>query len=225
MNTTFSAQALLVSALLGAPAAALAQKMEPSRYWDVGDKATYLWTESYQFSTNVKSEASEWEVLAVDEHEIRMEERRALRRINRSFNRAQRGLHRSICFTVHEECVFSPPTLYGDFPYEPGKRSAIAERVQGETFRSERTGECIAEALEKVHVPAGEFDAYRVSCASKSEVDIIPGRMRRGARLSLREKYAVWYALVNGKPIVIKVEYSSSLPKTIKQELVSVRFK
>ena len=205
----------------------LAQKMEPARYWEIGDKAAYAWTQHFDYSANVKEDRHEWEVLDVSKSQIRMEERRALRRVERIYDLERGGISKSLCVSVAEICVHNPPYKYGDFPLEPGKRSRIDDFTQGETFQSQRAGECVEEAVEKVKVPAGEFDTFRIACAITTAVKILPGRGRAAASYSVAGKHVAWMALVNGKPIVVRLtmEQAGSPARRIMLELTNVSFK
>lgn len=211
---------LVFLACIAIPGPAAAQSMEPAKLWEVGDKASYVWTESYQFSTNVKSEKNEWEVVQVTDAQVWMDERRGLRRVNRIYDLKQGGLSKFLCISVAEECIATPPVPYADFPLQLGKRTPLVNLTQAETFVAERRGECVVEAFEKVKVPAGEFEAFRTTCAEKAT-----GKTKKGSQFSVTVKQVNWVALVNGKPVIVKIEYSSSVPKRITQELVSFSFK
>ena len=57
------------SAILFASFSVFAQTIEPTKLWEVGDKATYTWTLFY------KSEQIEEEVIGISDKEIKMIER------------------------------------------------------------------------------------------------------------------------------------------------------
>jgi hypothetical protein len=213
-------QLWILVALLAIPGVSLAEKLAPAKFWEVGDKASYAWTQHFEHSTNVKSEKNEWEVRAVNEAEIWMEEWRGLRKVNRYYDLKQQGFTSWLCWAATGQCRSSPALRDADFPLEPGKRWMNAGRLEGETFVAERAVEHVVEAMESVKVPAGEFMASRISLAGK-----ITGTTNKGTRFSLTEKGVYWIAVANGKPLMVKMQYSNTVPTRITQELESFRFK
>jgi hypothetical protein len=196
------------------PGWSAAQKMEPSKYWEVGDKATYIWT---HYS---KSEPMEEEVLEVSDAEIIMVERRGSKSAARVFDLKQGGFTKYLCWTVSEQCTFSAANRFADFPLEKGKRWSNIQTVHGETFQAELSKEHKVEGFEKVKVPAGEFEACKISFVGR-----LRGKTTKGNSFAGTEKATYWYALVNGKPNMIKVQYSNSFPDKVTKELVSVSYK
>lgn len=84
----------------------------------------------------------------------------------------------------------------------------------------ELSAERKVEKVEKVKVPAGEFEAYRVSHGAR-----IKGTDAKGNPFSGKEDSREWLALVNGKLALIKVEYRNSFGEKFTRELVSAAFK
>ena len=210
----------ILAAFIAIPVLCHAQRMEPSKFWEVGDKASYVWTQHFDYSTNAKTEKNEWEVRGVNETEIWMEERRGLRTVNRYYDLKQRGFTAWLCWAAIGQCKSSPALRDADFPLEPGKRWVNAGHLQGETFQAERAVEHVVEAMESVKVPAGEFMASKISMAGK-----VTGKTNKGTRFALTEKGVYWIALANGKPLTVKFQYSNSVPTRITLELESVSFK
>jgi hypothetical protein len=86
MRLVAMVSAALSAALIGA-LPAKAQKMEPSKLWEVGDRAAYTWT------LYSKSEKVEEEVVAVSDTEIAMVERMGDRKFDRVYDTQQRVRH------------------------------------------------------------------------------------------------------------------------------------
>ena len=208
----FSFTALIV--LFNSVHPALAQTMEPSRLWEVGDKATYTWT---LFS---KTEQVEEEVLAVTDKEIVMIERMGEKTFDRVYDIQQKGMTKYPCLNSMVQCAFTPANRWADFPLEKGKKWSNPTHVVGPGGEADLTKEHVVEAYEKIKVPAGEFDTYRISFTGK-----IKGKDKKGNSFSASEKGTYWYALINGKPNMIKWVYSNTFPEKVVRELISVEYK
>jgi hypothetical protein len=69
-------------------------------------------------------------------------------------------------------------------------------------------------------VPAGEFEAFKISFSGR-----IQGVDAKGSKFTGKEDGTNWIALVNGKPVVVKVVYRNSFGEKASRELTSVAFK
>ena len=72
---------------------------------------------------------------------------------------------------------------WADWPLEKGKKWSNSTHVQGPPFEADLTKEHVVEAYEKIKVPAGEFDAYKISFIGK-----IKGKDNQGRPFSASEK-------------------------------------
>ena len=204
----------VIGAMLGVSLPVFAQTMEPSKLWEVGDKATYTWT---LFS---KTEKVEEEVLSVTATEIVMVERMGAKTFDRVYDTQQKGFTKYACLNSMVQCTFTPANRWADWPLEKGKKWSNPTHVQGPTFEADLTKEHTVEGYEKMKVSAGEFDAYKISFTGK-----IKGKDNKGRPFSASEKGTYWFALINGKPNMIKFVYQNTFPEKVVQELTAVEYK
>jgi hypothetical protein len=208
----------VLSAMLGAAVIAAlpakAQKMEPSKLWEVGDKAVYTWT---LFS---KSEKVEEEVVAVTDTEVLMVERMGDKRFDRVYDIRQKGFTKYACLNSMVQCMFTPGNNWADWPLEKGKKWSNPNHLQGPTFEADLTKEHVVDGYEKVKVPAGEFDAYKISFTGK-----VKGKDSKGNGFSANEKGTYWYTIINGKPIMVKFVYQNTFPEKVTKELLAVGYR
>jgi hypothetical protein len=204
----------VLNTILCAAFPVVAQTIEPTKLWEVGDKATYTWT---LFS---KSSQVEEEVISVSDTEIKMVERMGEKNFDRIYDINQKGLTKYPCLNSMVQCTFTPANRWADWPLEIGKKWSNPSHVQGPTFEADLTKEHVVEAYEKVKVPAGEFDAYRIYFTGK-----VKGKDNQGRSFSASEKGTYWYGLIKGKPNMIKFVYQNTAPEKVVRELISVEYK
>ena len=192
-----------------------AQTLERTRDWEVGDRMTYVYVRNGRSMLFVE------EVVKVDDTGTH-----TLQRTDDRTYEALRGTRtmswsRGICFSNGQMCEFSPALLSVDFPLESGKTWSGRTTVKGDAFVSDRTYQARAEGVEKMTVPAGEFDAYKVSFTTQFE-----GRDKKdGVPWSGTESYADWWVVIRGKAVVLKTEYRNSFGEVFTRELVSAEIK
>lgn len=211
-SSTFFFAAL--TTILCAAFPVFAQTMEPTKLWEVGDKATYTWT---LFS---KSEQIEEEVIGVSDAEIKMVERMGEKSFDRIYDTKQKGFTKYPCLNSMVQCKFTPANIWADWPLEKGKKWSNPNLVEGPWGSADLTKEHLVEAYEKIKVPAGEFEAYKISFTGK-----IKGKDNKGRPFSASEKGTYWYGLINGKPNMIKFVYQNTFPEKVVRELTSVEYK
>jgi len=204
---------LTLAALLLLPCLSIAQTMQPTKQLEVGDKATFRYT------NHNKTETMTQEVVAVTGTEIRMLETRGPKRVDLVYDSSQYGFKQYICWPLPELCKFSPPNKYAIFPLEKGKKWTVTNHVVGETFEADLEKKHKVGQLEKVKVPAGEFMAFKITFSGK-----VKGKNNKGASFRITEKATYWYALINGKALMIKVKYSSTNGDKLTKELTSVNY-
>jgi hypothetical protein len=69
--------------------------------------------------------------------------------------------------------------------------------------------------IEKIKVPAGEFETYKISYSGRIADTNVHGT----------EDGAEWFTVVSGKLCLVKVEYHNSIGEVATMELTSVSFK
>jgi ribosomal protein S17 len=191
----------------------VAHAMQPSNQFQVGDKA------SYAYKNRSRSATVTFEVVAVNGAQVTMTETRGSKTGDRVFVSDQGGFSKSLCWAVDEQCTFSSPNVMVAFPLEKGKKWTNAQSATGETWKGELEKKHKVGRLEKVKVPTGEFEAFRIEFSGK-----VTGKTNSGQRFKMSEKAKYWYALVNGKPVMVKFEYSSSNKDKVSMELTQLRF-
>lgn len=196
------------------PGVAAAQRMEPPKDWEVGDKATYTWT------LNNKTQQVDEECIAVTEQEIQLSQKVAGRALEAALAKGSYQTLRAMCISNGQQCGFSPALEFVALPLERGKQWLQTFTVKGETFTAEVTQERKAEKLEKVKVPAGEFEAFKITYTGR-----IRGTDSKGGTFSGKEEGTNWVALVNGKLNVVKMAYRNSFGEKASRELTAISYK
>ena len=201
-------------ATLALPVLATAESMAPTKEWEIGDKATYAWT------LNAKTQQFDEECTGVTDKEIQISQKVAARTFDGALARGSYHALRGMCFSNGQQCAFSPGLEFVSFPLEKGKQWSQTLTVKGETFTVEVAQERKAEKLEKIKVPAGEFEAFKVTQTAR-----IRGIDAKGAPFSGKEEATSWIALVNGKMNVVKMVYRNSFGEKFTRELTAIAFK
>jgi hypothetical protein len=130
-------------------------------------------------------------------------------------------LRKVMCHPNGQQCSFDPPANFIGLPLEKGRKWTLSFTVKGETFTSQVTQERVVEKVEKIKVPAGEFEAFRVYFSGR-----IKGTDSQGRSFSGKEDGTDWFALVpGGKLNVIKTVYRNSFGEKFTRELTSVAYK
>ena len=127
---------------------------------------------------------------------------------------------RAVCISNGQQCGFAPGIQVADFPLEKGKKWNTGFTVTGESFTADVAQERKVDKIEKVKVPAGEFEAAKVSFSGR-----IKGTDGKGKPFSGREDGADWVAVVNGKAVIVKTEYRNSFGEKANLELASLNQK
>jgi len=202
------------AAFLLVPVISLAQTMEPTKTLEMGDKASYAW------KNRSESETVIFEVVEVNGVEVKMVERRGAKTGDRIYVSDKGGFSKSLCWAIHEQCTFSSPNLMVVFPLEKGKKWTNSQSSEGESWKADTEKKHKVVRLQKVKVSAGEFEAYKIKFSGK-----VTGTTNAGQKFKISEKATYWYALVNGKPVMVKLQYSNSNKDKVSMELTSVRYK
>ena len=194
-----------------APAIALGQTMDRPKDIEVGDKATFTWV------LNNKPHQVEEQWVSMTDNEMQGVQRVDGKEHPVWVSRADFGLLKSICYANGQSCTFSPAVKFVDFPLEKGKKWKTTFTVTGQTFSAQVNSERKVETVEKVKTPLGELEAFRISHKGS-----IQGRDNTGNNFSGREDGKDWFAVVNGKLVLLKMEYRNSFGEKSSRELVSI---
>jgi len=125
-----------------------------------------------------------------------------------------------MCLANGQACKFTPGMEFARFPLEVGKRWSTSYTIEGETFTARVIQERSVERVEKIKVPAGEFEAFKIAYT---------GRMRGAAYgiipFSGTEEGAEWVTVIEGRLVFARVAYRNSFGDDARLELVSTRFR
>ena len=197
------------------PGTVCAQKMEqPARSFEAGDKVVYNWV------LNNKSQPLEEEWASVTNDEAQGVQRVGGKEFKVAVARSSLVVHEAMCISNAQPCVYSPGIELARFPLEKGAKWAFDYSAKGETFTAQASQDRRVEALEKVKVPAGEFEAYKVSYDGRFR-----GTNNKGSPFSARFEGSDWLALIGGRLVAVKRVYKNSLGDKAALELVSTSFK
>ncbi len=211
---TIALSALCATTLV-LPCFCSAQNVPEPMNWETGDKLTFNWTR------NGKSIAMVEEVVGTSDSAIGIRYTAGDRSYDAALVPGTFLYPKGICLANGQACDFAPAFKWIEFPLERGRKWSGVSTVTGETFIAEVTYEHSVEKLEKVKVPAGEFEAFRIAQSGK-----IKARDRQGANPSTgKESGTVWIALVNGKPVPVRTEYRNSYGEKFTRELVTYQMK
>lgn len=206
--------ALSIAALMLGSGAVWAQKVERFVPWDVGDKAVWKWVMSG------KTQQLEEVFTQVSDTEIVGTQKAAGKEFQVAIAMPGFALTKGICITNGEPCVFSPGMQLLEAPLEKGKRWSTSFTATGTTFSSNVVQERQVDKVEKIRVPAGEFETYKVSVRGR-----INGVDPKGTAYSGKEEITEWWAFLSGKPKVIRVDYRNSFGEKASLELISLSIK
>jgi hypothetical protein len=192
-----------------------AQRMEqPARTFEAGDKVIYNWV------LNNKSQLLEEEWAAITTDEVQGVQRVGGKEFKVAVARPSLVVREAMCISNGQPCVYSPGIELVRFPLEKGAKWTFDYSTKGETFTAQASQDRRVEALEKVKVPAGEFEAYKVSYDGRFR-----GTNNKGNPFSGRFEGSDWFALIGGKLVAVKRAYKSTLGDKATLELVSTSFK
>jgi hypothetical protein len=195
------------------PGVAVGQTMEPAKDCQPGDKASYTWV------LNNKPQQLDLECTEGSDQEVHFVQKVGGRNFEGAAIKGSLRLVKAMCLANGQQCAFSPGLDFIGLPLQKGKKWTQTFTVTGETFTAEVTQERKAERLEKVKVPAGEFEAFKVSFSGR-----IKGVDSKGNPFSGKEDGTDWFALINGKISVVKTVYRNSFGEKASQELTAAAF-
>jgi hypothetical protein len=189
--------------------------VEQPKAYDVGDKATYRWV------LNNKAQDLEEELTGVTDADYVVAQRVGGKTYELVVSKDGLLSRKFMCLTNGQQCSSEPAANFIVFPLEKGKKWTVAFTVRGETFTSQVTQERVVEKVEKIRVPAGEFEAFRVAFKGRFQ-----GTDSQGKGFNGKEDGTDWIAqLPGGKLNWVKIVYRNSFGDRFTRELTSVVYK
>ncbi len=190
------------------------QKLERPKELEVGDKVTYKWVR------NSKPSTLEQEVTSVTDTQVQGVERFNGNEIEFAVTKSPLLLTKALSIASGVPCTYDPGAELLQFPLEKGKKWANKFSIKGPDFSAQVEGERVVEGVEKVKVPAGEFEAYRVGYTSRYR-----GSTSKGFAFNGKDDSTIWYAISNGKLVAVKQEYKNSGGEKSTRELAAISYK
>ncbi len=203
-----------ILATLIAPGFVAAQKVERLEFAQPGDKF------SFNLVINNKAQPVEDTWTASTDTEALGVRKSGGKEFEIAVTKTPLILRKAQCISNGQACTFTPGIALLELPLEKGKQWTSAFTAHGETFTSEVTQERKVEKIEKVKVPAGEFEAFKIAVSGRFK-----GIDPKGNPYSGKEELTEWVAIVGGKAIYVKVVYRNSFGEKATQELTSMSFK
>ena len=211
---------LLVSSVLAiwlVPATVVAQKIDHLEFSnDPGDKLVFKWTlgNKAQQMEEVFNDFGDAEIRGVitvggKAYELVVEK-----------SPVKLTVKKGLCLANGQACTFAPGLLLLDMPLEKGKKWTTSFTVTGDTFVAELTQERKVDGFEKVRVPAGEYDAVKISFSAR-----IVSKSTKGEQYTGKEEGTEWWSFSSGRPIPTKVVYRNSFGEKFTRELISATLK
>jgi len=206
--------AMMLTALL-APSLAAAQTGAVTQWFQVGDRTTYT------IFMSGKQQTLEETWTEVDGNTIRGVQKLGDKEVPLAITTSPFTELMRICISNGQTCRFSPAIKGLDLPLEKGKQwSTGSFIVEGEDFSADVAENFKVDKIESVKVPAGEFDAFKVSFAGT-----IKGTNKKGERFSGKEDGTHWIAIVAGRPVWVKTVYRNTFGARTTRELISTSFR
>jgi len=110
-----------------------------------------------------------------------------------------------VCLGTFEKCSFSPPMKLFDKNIKIGDEWRQSIKVTGQTFISDVSQDVKVVKQEKVRIPLGEFDSFKVVAKGKFK-----GVTTKGDKFSGTETSELWVGNVSDKLVVLKANYANS---------------
>jgi len=198
------------------PYAALAQRIDRLEFSnDPGDKIVHKWT------LGNKTQQLEEVFTVFSDTEIRGLQTVGGKAYELVLTKNPFLLKSGICLANGQPCTFSPGLLLLDLPLEKGKKWATSFTVTGDTFTAEVAQERKVENFEKIRVPAGEYEAVKVSFSGR----IVSRQRDNNNQYTGKEEGTEWWVFASGRPIVAKIVYRNSFGEKFTREMISASLK
>jgi hypothetical protein len=207
----------LVLALV-APGIPISGKVERFTHWEPGDKATYNWV------LNNKAQQIEELWNSDTGREILGVQKLGGREIPLVVTKSPYLVQKRMCISTGQACTFFPGQNVLDLPLERGKQWTTHFTVSSATATARVSEVHWVEKIEKVTVPAGEFEAFKITITSRARGRITSG-FGGGSAFNITGAVTQWLAFVAGKPVWVKRIYTNSNGDRATLELVSTSIK
>lgn len=195
------------------PFIAAAQKVEQLQYNEPGDKITY--------NITVDGKTSMMEQLYTAVTDDILEGVQKFSDVTTEFQIEKPfQVRKSFCLTSSEGCAFSPGVPIIQLPLEIDGAWTSAYTVTGKNFVNDATQERKVEKIEKVTVPGGVFECFRIARTGR-----FTGRNNKGKTYSGTEEGIDWVSVIRGKAVLVKAIYKNSFGRQAVRELVSTTFR
>lgn len=124
-------------------------------------------------------------------------------------------LGKEFCLADVMECEWTPPVKMFTKDSKLGDKwsATTTVKMKNNTVVDE-TIESKVEKFEKIKVPAGEFEAFRVSSTGSIKAKVEKGDVYTGTL-----KMTTWFGVVNKRLVLIKRDYTNSFRQPFTQEL------
>jgi hypothetical protein len=202
---------LPVALAVCASAPAAAQKLEKPKNWDVGDTATW------NYVLKKRSMRLLERVMAVTDTEVRSTLQTEDRTFDAAVSTRDYSWLRGMSMPSGERNTFSAPYEWFSFPLEKDKAWSGTTTTSEQSFTCEIAYSIKVDGTERITVPAGAFDAFKLSgtealnCKSFSSAGSAFGAA----------SFTYWVATINGKLVFLKNEYHNSFGDSWSRELLS----
>jgi len=191
------------------------ERLDNTKNWEVGDAAT--WNFIFKGRTMRLSER----VVEVTDTAIRS----ILKADDRSYEAAvsirDLSVLRGMSMASGQWNEFSVPYVLFDFPLEKGKTWSGKTTTTEEEFICDIAYDSNVDGKEMIAVPAGKFEAYKVS---GSETLRCTNREGGGPWFGMAN-FRYWVTKIKGKVVFVKNDYQNSFAVTWSRELVAAELK
>lgn len=177
----------------------------------VGDKITY--------QTKVGAKSSKYEFTFTEVNSDNVKGITTINNKQMEFESPAHGyLGKEYCLADIMECQWDLPVKLFDKSTDVDSKwtGSTKVKMQNNTVVDEVI-DFKAEKIEKIKVPAGEFDSIRVQANGSIKAKIEKGDVYNGTL-----KMTTWFGVVNKRLILIKREYTNSFKQTFTQELLTL---
>ena len=185
-----------------------AQTFPESAEFAAGDKLTY--------QTRASGKSSKYEFIFTEASSLQVKGTTSIDGKQMEFESPAHGyLGKEFCLADVMECEWTPAVKLFDKNTKVGDKWTVTTNIKlkNNTVVDE-TIEFKAEKLEKVKVPAGEFESIRVYSTGTIKAKVEKGDVYNGTL-----KMTTWFGVVNNRLVMIKREYTNSFKQPFSQEI------
>ena len=185
-----------------------AQTLPESTNFQVGDKLIY--------QTKASGKTSKYEFVFTEADSSHVRGTASIDGKQMEFEAPAHGyLGKEFCLAEIMECEWSPAVKIFDRSTKLGDKwsDSTIIKMKNNTV-VEETIESRVEKFEKVKVPAGEFESFRIDATGTIKAKVEKGDVYTGTL-----KMKTWFGVVGNRLVLIKREYTNSFRQPFLQEL------